>query len=609
MSLSRFKNGLCCKVLSLAAIAFALPVLSMAEGPSIAGLPEAVTGTQALVPFSGPTGPTYSSFLVATPVSSGVIYADSPSNPYNVWCVNPYGYIQGIPESYTLYNSYDPTLWSFGNEGSQAQWEEINWLLNNKTGHSQEVTPTVLDLQMVIYNILVPGYNSTDLSPAASQLLSDATIYGKGFVPAPGQILGLVLYNAGINPSDGPNSVQDLLLEYVLPSVPQVPGLKITKSANVTTAKCTDQVTYTYVVTNTGNMTLTGISIVDDNGTPSYSGDDVTIASNVTLSAGQSKTYTRALSLPVTYQDNGGNNHLLITQLLPNGNVQVTFLEDLNVVDNSYGNGSSPDWGGGNNPLNHLGQDSAEFQFVDGAGNTVLDFAADYVSLSGQYPSGVGTAGISGGAGHLYSGNPANIVSIDTTITDNMNQPGNVGSWYTNSPPPGYKNWNFRCGYTVVVKGSCFGKNGFGGCNIKNVQHTHCKTSNPYQCSPTPICTNVTNTVTATATADVNGQNETLTATARATVAETTGSQCSNPAPPPCKCPCWNCQHGDHQHCQNTGCHDTGCQQRGCQQSPCSPKQQCWQQQQCQPPSPKGCNQIQWVHQCNQSFRQCGGRW
>ncbi len=551
-------------------------------GPTVSGLPSPVTGTQTPVPFAGPTGPTYSTFTAASPATGPVSLA---GNPYNVWCENPYGYTTVGLTAYTAYNSYDSNLYNLSGAGTAVEWQEVNWVLNNKQGASGNLNPSVLDIQGVIWNILVPGYYpylSTDGTALYNQALSD----GPNFVPGPGQILGIVLYAGGINPNDGPNNAQDLIVEYRLPNNPKI---KITKTANVSSAKCSQQVTYTYTVTNIGNTTLTNVVVTDDNATPNYTGDDFTVGTVSSLAPGAYKTFTKTiyLSLKINGADANGNgtNDTLITQTLPNGNIQVTLLEDLNLVDNTYGSTSAPDWGSwGNSPWNHLAQDSAEFQFVDGNGNVVLDFAADYASLSGQYPSGVGTAGIWGGAGRLFYGSASNVVSIDTTITDNLNQNGGQ-NFLWNSPPTGYKNWNFQCGYTVVIKPSCFGRYGFGGCNIKNVQHGRCKTGSSYHCTPTPQCQTVTNTATVTATSGA------LTVTATATASVQTSPNGQSCQPVKCQCPCWNCQHGDHAHCQNTQCHDEQCEQQGCpRQTQCNPKPTCRPQD--------------YWKQCNQQWRQ-----
>jgi len=624
----------CCGKLALgglAALVFALAPALHAQ--TVNGLPEPnVVGIQSPVPLTGPTGVTYSTLVVSSPTAGPI---STLGSPYNVWCFNPYGTIETTPVTYNAYSSYDPTFLALpGAAGAGVDpataWQEINWVINHLKGASGNLNPSTMDIQYVIWDLLIPGYDTDpdDVSPDGLQLLADAQANGPGYAPGPGQLLAVPLYVGGIDPNDDRYDAQDIFAMLPLPTVPQNPGLKITKSASVKTAKCTDQVTYTYVVTNTGNVTLTNVTIVDDNATPSYTGDDVTIATGVTLNPGDSKTYTRTLYLPlVEYGVDAYNNpfnHTLITQMLPNGNIQVTLLEDQNLVDNSYGQAASPDWGSnGNSLLNHLGQDSAEFQFVDGAGNTVLDFVADYATLSGQYQSGIGTGGYNNGAGQFYAGNKSNVVSIDTTMTDNMNKNGNVGSWYHSSPPPNYPGWQFQCGYTVVIKGNCFGRYGYGGCNIKKISHNKCKTGKPYQCNPTPQCQTVTNTVTATATANVNGTNQTLTATAQATVTLTPGGQQSCQPPPSCQCPCWNCQHGDHQHCSNTRCNDSQCQKQGCKQQQCQctcwncqhgdhqhcsnsrctdqncqHQQQCQQQYQCQPQN--------WYKQCNQNYHRCG---
>ena len=139
-------------------------------------------------------------------------------------------------------------------------------------------------------------------------------------------------------------------------------------------------------------------------------------------------------------------NHSLVKQVLPTGDIQVTLLEDTNLFDNTYGFSASPDWANANNIWNHIGADAAEFQFTDGAGNVVLDFAADYLSLVSGAPLGLGTAGVNGGAGQLYAGNAANIGSISTTLSNNLNRSVSDWAFIFNAPPPGYSNnWSFQC--------------------------------------------------------------------------------------------------------------------------------------------------------------------
>src|SRR5205085_673099 len=60
-----------------------------------------------------------------------------------------------------------------------------------------------------------------------------------------------------------------------------------------------DTVTYSYSVTNTGNVTLSGITVVDDNGTAGNTADDKQIVLSATTlapSASTTGTYTHTLT-------------------------------------------------------------------------------------------------------------------------------------------------------------------------------------------------------------------------------------------------------------------------------------------------------------------------
>jgi len=86
--------------------------------------------------------------------------------------------------------------------------------------------------------------------------------------------------------------------------IKQNPLFEITKTASVNSAdrvnadKAGEIITYTVAVKNTGNVTLSGVSVSDDNLTPSLTGDDVTLLNpsgddgNNKLDVGETWTYT-----------------------------------------------------------------------------------------------------------------------------------------------------------------------------------------------------------------------------------------------------------------------------------------------------------------------------
>jgi|GEM_PF-3069764 len=575
--------------------------LLMAQAPTLTLPTTPVTGVQ-----TATTGPTYSTMALSG-IGSGYSITNTT---YNAWCTNPNSDIPSDilnlatnPPSlfdptgaaqYQPYSSYASNLPTDGNAGTAGnilnsqtvltvaqEWQIVNYAINFPNGLHGTIPTTMTDVQAAIWQILRPqdGIDYlTDGDQYAAQLYADAIENGIGFTPKPGQLIAVVL--DPITPANSPVPYQGVFIQVPVPKG----SICLKKCANVSTAKCFQSVTYYYTVTNTGNTTLTNIAVKDDNGTPNNPNDDFVVGTIASLSAGASQTLTHKTYLPITEYavDSKGNSNwsTLITTALPNGNIQVTLLQDEDLIDNTYGSTTSGGWlGQHNNFANHLGSDSAEFQFTDGDGNVVLDFNADYVSQSKQYPSGYGTAGVKGGAGQVYFGNPSNIVSVDTTLTDTLNQSSKYYGNTTNSPSPVDHTWNSVNGYTVVINGAAFGRNGFGQCNIKTVQNSQCKTGGGHY-KPTPTCSVVTNTATVTAQVE---SIETITATATASVQVRTACQqtCQQQQhkcqrrQQQCQCQCWECQHGNHNQCQNQQCHDPNCPH---QQVQC----QCPQQQQCQ---------------------------
>ena len=159
------------------------------------------------------------------------------------------------------------------------------------------------------------------------------------------------------------------------------------------------------------------------------------------------------------------------------GDVTVLFIQPLTLVDNTYGD-NAIGWGKSVAPSgkNHnfsdlLGSDKAQFVFTDGAGRTVLDVTADYISASGD-PSGYGSLGVVGGDGAVNVGDASDVLAVRTSLDYNFNVLGHVlttdspatDADYT--PNPTYGGWVFEVAYEMRVAGAAFGDDGFGGVDI-----------------------------------------------------------------------------------------------------------------------------------------------
>ena len=86
----------------------------------------------------------------------------------------------------------------------------------------------------------------------------------------------------------------------------QSPGIAVVKTARTFIDGVGNQVTYDYTVTNTGNVTLTNVTLTDDNGTPSITTDGITVTvTPTTVTPGAQATGTATHTISQADIDNG----------------------------------------------------------------------------------------------------------------------------------------------------------------------------------------------------------------------------------------------------------------------------------------------------------------
>ena len=108
----------------------------------------------------------------------------------------------------------------------------------------------------------------------------------------------------------------------------QSPAIQVDKTARAFIDGVNNLVTYDYTVTNTGNVTLTNVTVTDDNGTPTLLTDDITVSvTPTTLAPGAQATGTAAHTISQADIDNGSFTNVATTTGTPPSGPDVTGTE------------------------------------------------------------------------------------------------------------------------------------------------------------------------------------------------------------------------------------------------------------------------------------------
>ena len=199
---------------------------------------------------------------------------------------------------------------------------------------------------------------------------------------------------------------------------------------------------------------------------------------------------------------------LLSSQVLANGDIRITYRQNMAVNDNTYGTGSDAGWaaiGKVHTFSNLTGSDKAGFLLKDGAGNVTMQFYMDYISAistqdaNDNYTaySGYRSLGVTGGDGSLSVGTVTDLYDFDSTLELNLNRTGYTTT-IVNSPVND-PNWDNINGYAFTVKASAFGAAGFGSVSVFD-QHNSPSKLGVNSFTPTAIGGPLTNIAVVTAT-------------------------------------------------------------------------------------------------------------
>src|SRR5688572_8360351 len=189
------------------------------------------------------------------PLSAGVIavcysyWSGCASGPTIIWYVNELDMI------FDDGSNLSPLTWQFGPAAPSASEFDFESYALHELGHGHQLGH-VIDSNSVMHFTIGAGVSRRAL--AANDLA------GGNFVQAKSEVANIC----------GPG-----LMTHFSCATPAISISKLTNGTNNDAAPgvfvpVSSTVTFTYVVTNTGNVPLSGVTVLDDNGTPGNAADD-----------------------------------------------------------------------------------------------------------------------------------------------------------------------------------------------------------------------------------------------------------------------------------------------------------------------------------------------
>jgi uncharacterized repeat protein (TIGR01451 family) len=163
-------------------------------------------------------------------------------------------------------------------------------------------------------NVLTDAsYNNDATATAGTPSYSAPTLTWTGPLPIGGTVT--LTYSVKVNsPDTGPHRLANTVVPFCCQSPPPpvvvpVADLSIVKSATPPkVSKVGDVISYNFLVTNTGNVTLTNVSVADTQVAPAGALTSGPTCPQSTLAAGQSETCTGTYTVTLADLDNGSVN-------------------------------------------------------------------------------------------------------------------------------------------------------------------------------------------------------------------------------------------------------------------------------------------------------------